>query len=599
MSQPEIAFGRPLPDLEHFDAAAFLAAVSWKKRADRALARAAGQGDLREFTRRLRKLFQGANRRNRPLPEQHSPDGHHEANGRSAESDPIRDLRQSLDLLCDPAACGKHAQLFAAWQSTLVSAIELSFANGWPPAQQVDGEADSRQAATDVTALIRHGELPWAVGLVFGDVAGSGPVRKAGWRQLRAALRQYTEADGTPRTGLPGDLPDWFSVLVRSAEWGEAFGQRLWRGADRDRFEKLTRSVAVLCDRKGIFGGRVTSNGEPEPGGGGGGVAEPLQSAARIAGWKKRGPAARLVRALTNGAVSRRPRTGPADRPQRDRGRYPSIQSDASRLACLRTDWSVDADVLVLAHAAAVPELRLSIFGTPLLWGSWTIDVAVDGQPVELGEAWSCVCWSSDGDGDYIELQQRLPNGLRIERQALLAREDRLLVLADAVSGAGEARIDYAARLPLVEAAQATADRQTRECRLRIDRLAARVFPLALPDDRIQSTPGSFGPAGEALELKQTARGGLYAPVVLDWNPRRRRGDADWRTLTVAEDLRRVTPAEAWAHRLRIADFQLLVYRSLTGTRPLRTVLGQHTANETLMGRFDEEGEVEAYVMVE
>ena len=33
---------------------------------------------------------------------------------------------------------------------------------------------------------------------------------------------------------------------------------------------------------------------------------------------------------------------------QRDGGSLPSMQSDTSGLACLRTDWSIDADVLVV-----------------------------------------------------------------------------------------------------------------------------------------------------------------------------------------------------------------------------------------------------------
>jgi hypothetical protein len=275
------------------------------------------------------------------------------------------------------------------------------------------------------------------------------------------------------------------------------------------------------------------------------------------------------------------------------------VQSDASGLACLRTDWSIDADVLVLAHHAPQVELRLSIFGTPLFSGPWSLDVTVDGRPVELAESWNCVCWASDGDGDYLELQQRLDNGLRIERQVLLAREDRLLVLADAVSGAGEGLIEYTARLRLARGATATADRATRECRLRTGRLTARAFPLALADDRVLSTPGALLASPAGLELRQTSRGGLYAPLVLDWHPRRKRGYADWRTLTVGEEGRRVSPAEAWGHRLRIADFQVLVYRSLTEARPFRTVLGQHTTNETLVGRFDSDGEVEPYVLVE
>ena len=49
--------------------------------------------------------------------------------------------------------------------------------------------------------------------------------------------------------------------------------------------------------------------------------------------------------------------------------------------------------------------------------------------------AWEEVCWSSNEDADYLELELALPNNIRVQRQMLLAREDRFLFLADAVLG--------------------------------------------------------------------------------------------------------------------------------------------------------------------
>ncbi|HUG93085.1 MAG TPA: hypothetical protein VML55_19750 [Planctomycetaceae bacterium] len=587
MSQATIAFGRPLPDLEQLDDAAFLRAIAWKSRDDRAgLARAAARGDARAFSSKLRRSLRAAAKRIVFPPRHCVP-------ASTATSRTNGELRQLLDELCHSADASEGPELVALWRAALVAAIELSLGNGWPPTPD-DGDSAGRRGTPDVSALVRRGELPWRAGLIFRDVAGAGRLRKAARRCLERELLERTDAGGLPQAELLPVFPEWFGLLVRAASWGKAFDKPVWSGESRDRFAELTRAAAALCDRRGW----PAIAKEPDGGSIENLPADALRSAAHIAGWKKRRPAARLVHALANGAASRRPETSGADRPQLDGGRFPSRQSDVSRLACLRTDWSLDADVLVLAHHARAPELRLSVFGTPLLSGPWTIEVAIDGRPVELGEAWNCVCWASDGDGDYLELQQKLPGGLRIERQAMLAREDRLLVVADVISGAGDATIEYSSRLPLADGVAAASDRGTRECGLRCGRLTARAFPLALPDDRILSTPGSFV-AADGLELRQTARGGLYAPLVLDWHPQRKRGYADWRTLTVAEDGRRVTTAEGWGHRLRVGELQLLVYRSLSETRRFRTILGQHTAYETLVGRFDSDGEVEAYVMVE
>jgi hypothetical protein len=93
--------------------------------------------------------------------------------------------------------------------------------------------------------------------------------------------------------------------------------------------------------------------------------------------------------------------------------------------------------------------------------------------------------------------------------------------------------------------------------------------------------------------------GGLYAPVIFDWTPSRKNTDADWRTLTVTESGRKVKTDRASGHRLRIGNQQLLIYRSLAPTEELRTVLGHHTGNETIFGRFDKNGDVTPLLIVE
>jgi hypothetical protein len=101
------------------------------------------------------------------------------------------------------------------------------------------------------------------------------------------------------------------------------------------------------------------------------------------------------------------------------------------------------------------------------------------------------------------------------------------------------------------------------------------------------------------LELRQTGIGGLYAPLVIDWNPARRRSSASWRPLTVAQNGVAVSPRAAAGCRLQIGSAQWLVYRSLSFILEPRTVLGQHTMYETLIGRFVRSGEVEPIVLVE
>ena len=136
---------------------------------------------------------------------------------------------------------------------------------------------------------------------------------------------------------------------------------------------------------------------------------------------------------------------------------------------------------------------------------------------------------------------------------------------------------------------------ETRECAVG----TARVFPVGLPQDRVLSTPGNCFENSGRLDLSQVAMGhGLYLPVVFDWHPRSRRAPADWRSLTVTEHGRVVSPDSAAGHRLRVGKEQLLIYRSLSDTREARAVLGQHTRYETVIGSIDA-GEMAPIIMVD
>ena len=151
----------------------------------------------------------------------------------------------------------------------------------------------------------------------------------------------------------------------------------------------------------------------------------------------------------------------------------------------------------------------------------------------------------------------------------------------------------------MVETVAVETDVPTRECLLKAGRTSARVFPIALPSERVMSTAGAFGPGDAYLELKQVAIGGLYAPLVIDWEPGRRQKGADWRTLTVTEQGRILKSDAAAGHRLRLGDHQLFIYRSLTRSHDPRAILGHHTTHETVFGKFDSSGEVEPILLVE
>jgi hypothetical protein len=272
-----------------------------------------------------------------------------------------------------------------------------------------------------------------------------------------------------------------------------------------------------------------------------------------------------------------------------------SSHSDSNREAILLGGAGTRADRLSISYDGLLVEFELSARGRSLLEGTFQSQLVVDGVPVTTSGHWNSVCWSSDDDGDYLELQLLCSDGLRIDRQVLLSRRRHFALLADAVVSTDPGRIEYCISLPVAGGTQMAADLKTREFRVG----TARVFPVGLPQDRVLSTSGNcFDEPGRLVLTQQALGRGLYLPVVFDWHPRRRRAKADWRSLTVTQLGRVISPGGAAGYRLRVGQRQLLVYRSLVETGEPRAVLGQHTRYETVIGSF-EAGQFDPIIMVE
>jgi hypothetical protein len=260
-----------------------------------------------------------------------------------------------------------------------------------------------------------------------------------------------------------------------------------------------------------------------------------------------------------------------------------SFHSGSAREALLLGGRVSSADRVGIAYHGLSVECNLMARGRELLSGNFQSELLIDGTAVTTLGDWKSTCWSSDEDGDYLEMQLCCSEGMRIERQFLLSRRGHFALFADAVITTTPARIEYRLSLPVAGSASIR-DAQTRECAVG----AARVFPVGLPQDRVLSTHGNCCENLGRLELTQVAVGrGLYLPVVFDWHPRRRRAPADWRSLTVTELREVVSPDIAAGYRLRVGKEQLLIYRSLAATREARAVLGQHTRYETVIGSID------------
>jgi hypothetical protein len=383
-------------------------------------------------------------------------------------------------------------------------------------------------------------------------------------------------------------LPLWLAPLVRSSIWSRRFDQPLWNTEQQRRFNDLLERAVALSRADGRL---AMTNGLP---------TEPLpllQTAADLLDWSANHPARNLLKSVEKARTE--PRTLTTLR-KPGVAVMPSNQSDWARFALLRTDWSAAAASVAIAHHGSYPDLDATIDGQPLLHGPWGLDLQLGDTGVQLADEWACVCWESDPDADYAELQMTGPNRLRVERMVLLSRQDKFLLIADAISGAPAGRLRYRSRLPLVAGVRTEWESGRRELRMTAGRSRARVLPLALPEDTTLSSPHRFEVSDGSLVLEQTADGqGLLAPIVIDWHPQRRSTDALWRRLTVTEAGRVLTPDTATAYRWQIGKSQWLLLRGLKPAKIPRAVLGHHTANETVIGRFDAQGEVETILAIE
>jgi hypothetical protein len=233
--------------------------------------------------------------------------------------------------------------------------------------------------------------------------------------------------------------------------------------------------------------------------------------------------------------------------------------------------------------------------------GAWEFELVCDGKPVGFDDDWDEQCWQTDDDCDFLELALEMDNGLRLERQLLLGREDTVLYLADYVlSDDDRAReFEYRLHLPLVENVQFEAETGTRDGLLVADKPLAAVFPPALAEWRTDSRGGELTSDGKRLTVTRRHQGQRFCcPLFFDFKPRRLTKERTWRQLTVAEQLEVQSTDVAIGFRMQSGNDQWLIYRSLAPAAN-RTVIGQNISSEFFAGRFLPTGEVDELIEIE
>lgn len=311
-----------------------------------------------------------------------------------------------------------------------------------------------------------------------------------------------------------------------------------------------------------------------------------------------------MIRSAEIGALLEPPntaRSAAATRKKSAKFVSPAAHCEATSLAVLRPASS-RRDMLAVDYRGRELRSELTCGGQVIWSGRCNPRIALDGVELSPASDWENLCWVSDDDADYLELQLEFVGGVRVQRQMLLARQDRILFAADAVLCERPAAIDYVLAMPLAEGVAFLPGEQTREGFLASSdgRRRAQALPLALSEWHGDKRSGDLAAGERGLELRLTAPAAqaLYAPLFIDLSPRRLSLPVTWRQLTVAED-RVIVPRDvAVGYRVQIGRAQWLFYRSLAECGN-RTLLGQNLVSEFLAARFGRDGIAEPLMEIE
>ena len=241
--------------------------------------------------------------------------------------------------------------------------------------------------------------------------------------------------------------------------------------------------------------------------------------------------------------------------------------------------------------------------GQRVLSGDWDVQVFRKQEPVSLDVSWQEVCWFSDDDVDYLELECAVEDVCKIQRQVMLMRDEGIVYFADALIA--EKADDWSVQsiwtapndIHLKSEAKTTEGKLVRTGSE--EQTAALLLPVGMPEWRRSPSHAKMGFNGSTLFLQcETQSKNLYSPLVMSLRGNQQTQAFTWRQLTIAEELQ-IQPRDiAEAYRVQINRDQWVFYRSLTPcTR--RTVMGLHLNTEFYAGRFSRsDGEFEPIVEV-
>ena len=430
--------------------------------------------------------------------------------------------------------------------------------------------------------------------------------RKESMSVLSQTLMDCTDEEGLVQGAVLSVVPFLFASWTRLMVWGQVFEQTIGPKKIQTRFKTTVEKLSMLLMPAGqLATPREAVSDQPSNAVTPVDCALMIKIAGRVSGCRTGGKVQRLAAEIVKGQLNPEIRAEQIKRLKV--GRKCSVsrkstqawQSDTSSVAMMRSSADCMADVCSVEWSGNTIQVLLAPIGIPVVTGGWQSSATVDGQPVHPDTTWECTCWYTDEEAAFIELEMQT-SAATFVRHVLLSTVERFAILTDSVRGSNpESEVVVQSTLQLAPQCSVDRDAVTRELQITSQDVRVRVFPLWLPDDRIEHAHGEMSERDDRLEYSLSSAGAATLPCVLDWHPQRSQQPADWTRLTVAESRRIVSNYEATGYRLRIGKHQIMAYLSVMKPELNRTVLGVHTADESFYGRVAKSGDLEPFVQVE
>lgn len=470
-----------------------------------------------------------------------------------------------------------------AWASALPQLAEqLTESMWWALATQLTAIAAQEAGGHDpLASQLLWGELPLTLAYQLAEIEACRSLAETGRRTLEEGFAELLDGEGLIHAKHLHILRPLVACWTRAKTLGAEVPGGNWSDETETQYRLLVRNALRLSRPDG----------------------RPSFATDQTPRWKPS-----LLRALGRATLDRQTRQfieategrAPEGKLNAQHALWPSREGEWSALAAMRTSWQRSAPRLVVAYPDRQVQCELTL-GRDCIWsGAWQAEVRVEGKLLESDGAWSQVCWESNEDVDYLELELPLSDEVTLQRHLLLARQERFLFLADAIVGITPGAIEYRGTLPIAGFSTFEAQAETREGNLLVEGKArARVLPLALNEWRAGPGQGGLKVTERGLELEQFSAGqSLFCPLLIDLAPGRLKKEVTWRQLTVAAARTIVPNDDAVGYRVQVGKRQWLFYRSLAAPA-IRTVLGQNLMHDLYVARFYGEDKVDSLIEIE